>query len=222
MSRPSPAILSRDAIIDVAWRIIDAEGADALSMRRLARDLGVKGPSLYHHFASKSEILDGIVARVDDDLRLQASAPDWEGIITEFATQLRAMLTAHPHIVEFVALRPVKTETGLHIYERMVRELTACGWPATFSRDATLAVETLVFGAALTANAPDIELSPEQRERFPMLAQTSDGPPAEHPDDGFRVGFAAMIAGLSVLVADPAGAVRRSTHRADRRPVSSQ
>jgi AcrR family transcriptional regulator len=69
MVRPRTPLLSRDRIVEVATEIIDAEGLDALSTRRLAQELGVKAPSLYNHFATKEDIVDAvgdaIVATVD-------------------------------------------------------------------------------------------------------------------------------------------------------------
>jgi AcrR family transcriptional regulator len=201
MARPSPAILSREAIIDVAWHMIDSEGTSALSMRRLAGKLGVSGPSLYHHFVSKDEILDGIVIRIYEQIRLTQKAPDWEGILTEYATQLRAVLNAHPHVVEFVALRPVTSPVSMAVYERTLNELADCGWSPGLAREAALAIENFVFGSALMANAP-IELEPEQRLQFPKLAATSEGPSDNPPDDAFELGFTALVAGLRMLVID--------------------
>ena len=56
MVRPRTPLLSRDRIVEVAMAVIDAEGLEALSTRRLARELGVQAPSLYNHFATKEEI----------------------------------------------------------------------------------------------------------------------------------------------------------------------
>jgi AcrR family transcriptional regulator len=214
LARPSPPILSREAIIDVAWHVINAEGAGALSMRRLAAELGVSGPSLYHHFASKDEILDRIAERIDNEIHLEPAAPDWERVLTDYACQLRAVLTAHPLVVEVFALRPVTSPAGLRIYEHMISQLSACGWDVPFGREVTLAVENLVFGAALMANAPNLKLTAEQRDSYPRLAQFSDRPPHEYPDDGFEVGFAALIAGLRTITKARHSPPRATSRRA--------
>ncbi|HTC82023.1 MAG TPA: helix-turn-helix domain-containing protein, partial [Acidimicrobiia bacterium] len=57
MARPSKPLISKDASARAALEIIDAEGLEALSLERLAKELGVRAPSLYHHFADKAEIL---------------------------------------------------------------------------------------------------------------------------------------------------------------------
>lgn len=103
-------------------------------------------------------------------------------VLATYAYQLRALLIAHPHIVEFLALRPVTQKSGLRIYEEIAAGLSRCGWDPAFAREVTLAVENLVFGAALMANAPDMELTAEQQTAYPQLARSLAGP-HHTPDD---------------------------------------
>jgi AcrR family transcriptional regulator len=205
MARPSTPLLSRSSIVDAALGIIDSDGVAGLSMRRLASRLGVSGPSIYHHFRSKDEILEAIVEQINGQIRLDPADPDWETVITSYAYQLRAALVEHPHVVEFVALRPVTKHSGLRIYEHMIATLSACGWDVTFARDVTVAVENLVYGAALMANAPDIELTEAQRAEYPLLARLPDEPAHEPPDEGFDLGFAALLDGLRRLAGESNG-----------------
>jgi AcrR family transcriptional regulator len=64
MARPRKPLLSRDRIVTTALALVDAEGLVALSTRRLAAELGVSGPSLYNHFATKEAILDAVADTV--------------------------------------------------------------------------------------------------------------------------------------------------------------
>ena len=64
MVRPRTPLLSRDGIIAAALALVDAEGLEALSTRRLAAELGVSGPSLYNHVATKDELIDAVVDSV--------------------------------------------------------------------------------------------------------------------------------------------------------------
>ncbi len=196
MARPSTPLLTRDLIVATALRIIDDEGMEGLSMRRLAAELGVRGPSIYHHFAGKDEIIEAIVEQINGAIDLENAGPGWEAALTSYAHQLRALLVQHPHVVEFLALRPVTSDAGLRIYEHMISTLAADGWSVSLGRDLTLAVESLVYGAALMASAPDIVLSAEQRARYPALAVYEDQPPHAIPDDGFDAGFEALLDGL--------------------------
>lgn len=198
MPRPLTPLLSREAIIARALQMIDSEGAPGLSMRRLASDLGVSGPSLYHHFASKDEIIDAIIDRINSQIVIEDFGPDWERVLSSYAYQLRSLLIAHPHMVEFVALRPVTQNSGLRIYEEIFAQLSQAGWDPAFGREVTLAIENLVYGAALMANAPDIVLDAEEETVYPGLARLQHVP-HKNPDDGFEIGFAALIEGLRRL-----------------------
>lgn len=196
MARPSTPLLTRELIVSAALRIVDGEGMEALSMRRLAADLGVRGASIYHHFAGKDEILGAIVEQINGAIDLGDAGPGWETALTSYAYQLRALLVQHPHVVEVLALRPVTSDAGLRIYEHLISTLQASGWSLSFSRDVTLAVESLVYGAALMASAPDLVLSDAQHARYPTLSAYLGEPPHEPPDDGFEAGFRALLEGL--------------------------
>ena len=198
MPRPHVPLLSRDAIVERALAIIDSDGIDGLSMRKLAADLGVSGASLYHHFAGKDQILDEIIKQIYAQIRLDEAEGDWEGLITRYARQLRALLSEHPHMVEHLALRPVTSEAQFRIYEHFAEQLDRCGWSIAFGREVTLAVENAVFGAALMANAPDLDLTAEQQQKYPMLARLWKYERST-PDDGFEIGFTAFMAGLRGL-----------------------
>ncbi|NUU20624.1 MAG: helix-turn-helix transcriptional regulator, partial [Streptomycetaceae bacterium] len=64
MGRPRQPLLSRDRIVAAALAIVDDEGLDAVSTRRLAAELGVSGPALYNHFGTKDELIDAVVDSV--------------------------------------------------------------------------------------------------------------------------------------------------------------
>ncbi|MFG2913560.1 TetR/AcrR family transcriptional regulator [Kitasatospora sp. NPDC048298] len=70
MARPRTPLLSRERIVAAALRLIDDDGLDALSTRRLATELSVSGPSLYNHFATKDDLLDAVVDSVIGEVDL--------------------------------------------------------------------------------------------------------------------------------------------------------
>jgi TetR/AcrR family tetracycline transcriptional repressor len=80
ITRGAPASrerLTKPRIVDAALRIMDEEGLDAVSMRRVARELGVEAMSLYNHVQSKEEILDGICERVMSEFDYPSPSGDW-------------------------------------------------------------------------------------------------------------------------------------------------
>src|ERR1051326_4119672 len=106
MARPRTPLLSREGIVTAALALVDAEGLDALSTRRLAAELGVSGPSLYNHLATKDELIDAVVdsvvAKVDIS-PFASSGSDWPSAPATWARSYRAALAAHPNIVPALA-----------------------------------------------------------------------------------------------------------------------
>lgn len=117
MARPRKPLLSRDRIVTAALALIDEEGLAALSTRRLAAELGVSGPSLYNHFATKEAILDAaadtVIAQVD--LSMFDDRRDWRQALLDWARSYRAALTDHPRIVPFLAVGPGLRPAGLRM-----------------------------------------------------------------------------------------------------------
>src|SRR4051812_18802123 len=73
----SRAPVSRERALGQALAVADREGIEAVTMRRLARELGVEAASLYHHVSGKDEILDGLVDIVSAEIELPAPTGDW-------------------------------------------------------------------------------------------------------------------------------------------------
>jgi AcrR family transcriptional regulator len=88
--------LSREAIVQAAIEVLDEEGADNLSMRRVAEKLGAGAASLYWHVPSKAALIDLILDRVGEELVLPEPDPSrWQEQIKELARNMRAVLTRH-------------------------------------------------------------------------------------------------------------------------------
>ena len=105
--------ITRDAVLAAALEIIDRDGADALSMRRLARALGRDPMILYRHAPNKAALLDGVAETVLAQLHVDSADPDWAGQLREVARRYRALALAHPHVVPLIVTRPLATPLGL-------------------------------------------------------------------------------------------------------------
>src|SRR5262245_54238927 len=100
MARPRQALLSRERIVATATMLIDAEGLPALSIRRLADELGVRGPSLYNHFGTKDEILDAVADAITEQVDTSFfDRLDWRLALRQWGRSYRDALAAHPNIV---------------------------------------------------------------------------------------------------------------------------
>src|SRR5688500_6768157 len=150
MARPRSPLLSRERIVARAIEIIDAEGLDALSTRRLAQELNVRAPSLYNHFATKEEILDAaadaIIAEVD--LSMFGRTP-WPKALTQWARAYRAALAAHPHAVPFLAHGPARRPAALRLAAAVYGALVEAGWPPREATHIGAMMRYFVAGSAM-------------------------------------------------------------------------
>src|SRR6266480_4845353 len=105
--------ITRDVVLAAALEIIDADGADGLSMRRLARALGRDPMILYRHAPNKAALLDGVAETVLAQLTVDSADPDWAAQLRAVARDYRALALAHPHVVPLLVTRPLATPLGL-------------------------------------------------------------------------------------------------------------
>jgi AcrR family transcriptional regulator len=205
MARPRHTLLSRARIVEVAGALVDAEGLEAVSVRRLATELGVAGPSLYNHFPTKADILDAVadavVARVD------ASAfgtHGWQEALRLWAHSYHAELAAHPNIVPGLAHGPGRRPAALAMADAVYGGLIAAGWPPARATHIGAVMRYLVTGAALGSFALGFDEDPRvYAERYPHLRDAHLL--AEHRrsvDEGaFALGLETVLAGLDALKA---------------------
>lgn len=114
-SRPGPhkTKLSRDIVLAKALELVDAEGLDALTMRRLGQELGRDPMSLYRYAENRAALLDGVAELVLDQLSINAEDPDWKAQLRVLAHELRRLALQHPNVVPLLVTRPLSTPLGL-------------------------------------------------------------------------------------------------------------
>src|SRR5258707_15426215 len=158
--------LSRDSIVNGAIALADAEGLDAVTIRRLAQDHKVTPMALYLHFKDKGELLDGFAERLFADVRLPApSRNPWPEQLRSILEALSDALRPHPEVAGLVSDRVLSSEAGLTVAERTLALL----------RHAGLSTEQAaqVGGYLLNAVAMLVTTEPGRE----------DGPAPEAPDD---------------------------------------
>lgn len=124
MSRPKfRPKLSRSYILEAALGLIDREGTEALSMRKLGAELGVEAMSLYRHVANRETVLDGVVELLTEKLDIPApSSRPWQEEIRQVADAYRRLARSHPRAFPLLALRPFVTPRAAE-WEGAVLEL---------------------------------------------------------------------------------------------------
>ncbi|MDP8907678.1 MAG: TetR/AcrR family transcriptional regulator C-terminal domain-containing protein, partial [Chloroflexota bacterium] len=125
--------LSRDRVLQAAVALADRSGIDALSMRKLADELGVEAMSLYYHVANKDAILDGIMDVVTSEIELPSDSSDWKTALRQNALSTRDVLLRHPWASGLRVSRRGDGPARLRHEEWMLRTLREAG----FSKDLT-------------------------------------------------------------------------------------
>ena len=110
---PAKARLSRETVLAKALELVDAEGLDALTMRRLGQELGRDPMSLYRYAENRAALLDGVSELVLDQLPIHPEDPDWKAQLRNIAHDLRMLALEHPNVVHLLVTRPLSTPLGL-------------------------------------------------------------------------------------------------------------
>jgi AcrR family transcriptional regulator len=105
--------MSRELVLSTALEIVDQDGVEGLSMRRLGQALGRDAMSLYRYADSKTALLDGVVELVLDQLTVDTTDSDWAGQLRVVARAFRHLALAHPHVVPLLVTRPLATPLAL-------------------------------------------------------------------------------------------------------------
>ena len=105
--------ITPELVFATALELIDRDGADALSMRRLAAALDRDPMILYRHAPGKAALLDGVVETVLAQLKVDPADPDWTAQLRGVARDYRALALAHPNVVPLLVTRPLATPLAL-------------------------------------------------------------------------------------------------------------
>jgi AcrR family transcriptional regulator len=196
-------VLNRERIHAGALRIVDADGLDGLSMRRLAAELGVRAPSLYGHVASKDDLLhavaNDVMARVDVSAFTEG---DWLLGLRVWVRSYRAALATHPNLVPFLAYGPARREASLKAADAVHGGLVGAGWPPRYATMIGASAKYLVVGAAMGSFSRGFEDDVQiYHDRYPNLV---DAPSLrEHADEidaaSFELALDAFLDGLAAL-----------------------
>jgi len=200
MPRPSTPLLSPDRIRSVALAIIDRDGLDGLSMRKLAAELGVRAASLYGHVRTKDHLLNDVAAAILAGVDVSGfSSGDWRAGLTQCARSYRSVLAEHPNIVPFLAYGPAGRDESLKRLDVMHGALVDAGWSRREATMIAAGVMYIVFGAALTTFSSGFSADPaDYSGRYPHLdrAHLLPGVARELDRDSFELALAAFVRGL--------------------------
>jgi uncharacterized protein YndB with AHSA1/START domain len=178
------APLSRERVLRTAVDFADAGGIGSLSMRRLAKELGVEAMSLYHHVANKSDLLDAIVDLVVAEIWVPSPGDEWRSAMRRRAGSARDVFTRHPWALGLIEASTVPSLDRLRYSESILACLRAAGFSTALSAHAFSTLDSYIYGfvlqeRSLAFESPDgmVEAGEEllrnlPEDEFPSLRET--------------------------------------------------
>ncbi len=213
--------LTRERILGAALRIVDGEGMGALSMRRLAANLGVNPMSIYHHLPGKDAVVSGLVGVAFSGMRVPPSGGlPWQERVRAYARAYRGVVLSHPNLtLEIISDAAAVSEAVLLGAEPLYGALEDAGLPPAKIVRAADSVVDFVHGFALgEASNPSGEFDVGRE----LLARLKARPSGEVPalrrvfgalgeegarydfDAGFKVGLDILVRGIEAIAAEGA------------------
>lgn len=145
----TPLPLSRERVLRCAMAVADAGGLASLTMRSLAKELGVKPMAVYHYFANKDEILDGIVDLVFAEVELPSMETDWRAALRARAASVRTVLRAHSWAIALMESRSTPGAATLHHHDTVLGVLRNAGFSVPMTGHAYALLDAYVYGFIL-------------------------------------------------------------------------
>ena len=218
---PGRATLTREAIVATAIRLADAEGLKAVTIRRLAAELGVTPMAPYWHFRNKEQLLDGVAAGLFEEID-PAVDPDasWPEQLRGLWGTILTVLRAHPAVATLAATRTVASAGGLGVTEAVLQVLHRGGFaPAEATQIARHGLHSLVQlvdgEPGVVVGGPSAERADAGRraramleslppERYPRLVEAAV-PLSEgvDPQTWFGFGLDLLLAGVVASAPTP-------------------
>jgi AcrR family transcriptional regulator len=163
----SRAPLSRERVLGAAVALADRGGIGALSMRKLAQELGVEAMSLYHHVANKEAILDGIVDVVFGEIELPSGDVGWREAMRRRAVSAREALRRHPWATALMESRATPGPANLRHHDAVLGILRNAGFSVELAAHAYSLLDAYIYGFALQER----DMSSESATDFAAEAQ---------------------------------------------------
>jgi len=171
--------LTRERVLQTAVRRADEGGIESLSMRKLGQELGVEAMALYHHFANKDDLVDGMVDLVFGEIKLPPSTRDWRIAMRQRAIAVRDALLRHRWAVGLMESRRRPGPANLRHHDAVIGSLRAGGFDIGMAAHAYSVLDSYIYGFALTK----MNLPFETSDDVAGVAQSmlEPFPPDEYP-----------------------------------------
>lgn len=170
-----PPALTKDRVIQAAIRLADAGGLEALSMRKLGRELGVEAMAFYHHFANKSQLIDGMIDSVHGDINVPTGEVSWKEFMQSRAQSAFEVLLLHPWAAPIMEAGVTPGPSTLRDGENCIKRFRTAGFSIPMTVHAVTVLNIYIYGAAeqyarlnFSDSQEAAEFSETIKEQFPI------------------------------------------------------
>lgn len=164
---PKRTSLNRTRVLRAAVALADERGAAELTMRKLAKELGVEAMSLYNHVTSKTDLLDGMVDLVFEEIDPPAPGGDWKAELRKRAVSTREALNRHGWAIGEMEGRSHHGPNNLRLHDAVLGCLRDAGFSIPMTVRAMSVQDAYIYGFALQQR----DMTPESAEDFAAVAQ---------------------------------------------------
>lgn len=214
--------VTRAVVLDAALGIIDRDGVDGLSMRRLAEAVGRDPMVIYRHVPNKAAVLDGVAEIVFAELSVDTTGADWAAGLRELARDFRRLALEHPRVVPLLVTRPLATPLGsrpravVRPLEDILELLTRAGFSGADALHIYRALFGFLYGHVLNELQEIVERPEETDEvlrlglyrlpidEFPRVRELAPVLAAYDGEQELERGLDILLTGLTATLPGPA------------------
>jgi AcrR family transcriptional regulator len=165
------APLNKERMLGAAVQLADREGLAAVSMRKLAEELGAGAMSLYHYVPNKDALLDEMVDVVFAAIELPSLEDDWKTALRKRAISTRAVLRRHPWALDIMESRTSPGPANLRLHDAVVACLREAGFPVPDAVHGYSVQDAYIYGFALQEKNLPFKTSEEAAQIGDMMVE---------------------------------------------------
>jgi len=164
--------LSKERVLRAAVALADRDGLEALSMRKLAQELGVEAMSLYNHVRNKEDVLDGAVDVVVGEIEVPPRSSEWKASLRQTVLSARAVLLRHPWAPRVIESRKNPSPATFQYFESVIAILRAGGFSVDLTHHAlhVLGSRVLGFTQELFNDSDELASGPDAAAMYAQMA----------------------------------------------------
>jgi len=195
--------LTRERILETAAAMADREGFEAVTLRRIAGELGVHVTSLYNHVPTRDAVTDGVVELLMEEAKLPAAPVDWEEWVRCFFAAMEALAVAHPGAFTALERRPVQGPRAAASFEVALEAFTRAGlapedaYGAVKTVSLTSLAVALERGMATRGEMSETDIEELPPEAFPEIRRVAG---VADPEAAWSFSLETLVSGLRAQV----------------------